>query len=216
MVSTPTSRSEIRRLPERGAYDRATIDAILDAGIVCHVGFVADGTPVVIPTLYARRDDQVLFHGSAASRMLRGLASGLELCLTVTHVDAIVLARSAFHHSLNYRSVVLFGVATEIVDLDERAAALDYITESLVPGRVGYVRPMTDKEVRGTKVLVLPITEASAKIRSGPPKDEPEDEDPEVWAGIVPVSYGVGVPEPDAVTSASTPVPRHVADWSLG
>ncbi len=153
MTNLPTQRSELKRLPERGAYDRPTIDAILDDGMLCHLGFIADGGPVVIPTLYARRGDEVLFHGSAASRMLRGLASGLEVCLTVSHLDGIVLARSAFHHSINYRSVVLFGIAEELVDLDARAEALDYITDSLVPGRIAHLRPMTEQEIRGTKVL---------------------------------------------------------------
>lgn len=213
MTNLPTQRSELKRLPERGAYDRPTIDAILDDGMLCHLGFIADGGPVVIPTLYARRGDEVLFHGSAASRMLRGLASGLEVCLTVSHLDGIVLARSAFHHSINYRSVVLFGIAEELVDLDARAEALDYITDSLVPGRIAHLRPMTEQEIRGTKVLALPIREATAKIRCGPPGDEPEDEDPTLWAGIIPVSRTAGTPQPDAITDVSTSVPDHVTEW---
>lgn len=213
MTNAPTRRSELKRLPERGAYDRPTIDAILDDGMLCHLGFISDGGPVVIPTLYARRGDEVLIHGSAASRMLRGLAGGLDVCLTVSHIDGIVLARSAFHHSINYRSVVLFGIAKEIVDLDARAEALDYITDSLVPGRIGHLRPMTEQEIRGTKVLALPISEASAKIRCGPPGDDPEDEDPALWAGIIPVSRTAGTPQPDAITDVSTSVPDHVTEW---
>lgn len=213
MTNAPTQRSELKRLPERGAYDRPTIDAILDDGMLCHLGFISDGGPVVIPTLYARRGDEVLIHGSAASRMLRGLAGGLDVCLTVSHIDGIVLARSAFHHSINYRSVVLFGIAKEIVDLDARAEALDYITDSLVPGRIAHLRPMTEQEIRGTKVLALPISEASAKIRCGPPGDDPEDEDPALWAGIIPVSRTAGTPQPDAITDVSTSVPDHVTEW---
>ncbi|GBE24167.1 MAG TPA: pyridoxamine 5'-phosphate oxidase family protein [Actinobacteria bacterium] len=214
MTNAPTRRSELKRLPERGTHDRPTIDAILDDGMLCHLGFISDGGPVVIPTLYARRGDEVLIHGSSASRMLRGLASGLEVCLTVSHIDGIVLARSAFHHSINYRSVVLFGIAEELVDLDERAEALDYITDSLVPGRIAQLRPTTEQEVRGTKVLVLPITEASAKVRSGPPGDDPEDEDPALWAGVIPVSRTAGTPQPDAITDVLTSVPDHVVEWT--
>jgi uncharacterized protein len=213
MTNTRTSRTELRRLPERGSHERATIDAILDDGMLCHLGFVVDSSPVVIPTLYARRGDEVLFHGSAASRMLRGLASGIEVCLTVSHVDGIVLARSAFHHSMNYRSVVLMGVARELVDLDDRAKALNFITDALVPGRLPYLRGMTEKEIRGTKVLALPIAEASAKIRSGPPGDDPEDENPALWAGVIPVSRVAGTPRPDAITDVATAVPGHVTTW---
>lgn len=214
MTNAPTRRSELKRLPERGTHDRPTIDAILDDGMLCHLGFISDGGPVVIPTLYARRGDEVLIHGSPASRMLRGLASGLEVCLTVSQIDGIVLARSAFHHSINYRSVVLFGTAEELVDLDARAEALEYITDSLVPGRIAHLRPMTDQEIRGTKVLALPITVASAKVRSGPPGDDPEDEDPALWAGVIPVSRTAGTPQPDAITDVSTSVPDHVAEWT--
>lgn len=213
VTTEPTKRTRLKRVPERGSHDRITIDAILDAGMVCHIGFVVDGSPVVIPTLYARRGNEVLFHGSAASRMLRALLGGLDVCLTVTHIDGIVLARSAFHHSMNYRSVVLFGTATKVTESDSKRAALDYIVESLVPGRIDHLRPMTDTEVRATTVLTLPIDEASAKIRSATVADEPEDEDPLMWAGVIPVSLQAGPPQADPVTAQATSLPRHVADW---
>jgi nitroimidazol reductase NimA-like FMN-containing flavoprotein (pyridoxamine 5'-phosphate oxidase superfamily) len=182
----PADRIRIKREPQRGRYDRETIDAILDEALICHLGFEVDGQPYVIPTLHARVGDQVYVHGSAASRMLRELASSIRVCLTVTLVDGLVLAKSVFNHSVNYRSVVLFGTAT-LVDSDQKLAALEALTEQLAPGRWSEARQPTAQELKATWILTLPIEEASAKVRSGPPEDEPEDLDLPVWAGVVPV-----------------------------
>ena len=186
MASRPPDRIRVKRLPDRGRYDRGTIDAILDEGLVCHVGFVVDGQPLVMPTLYARNGDTVYLHGSSASRTLRELSAGVPVCVTVTLLDGLVLARSVFHHSMNYRSVMLFGTATPIPD-DEKRDALRTLTEQLAPGRWDEARQPTATELKATSILALPIDETSAKIRVGPPKDEPEDEDLPVWAGVVPV-----------------------------
>jgi len=186
VASRPPDRIRVKRLPDRGRYDRGTIDAILDEGLVCHVGFVVDGQPLVMPTLYARNGDTVYLHGSSASRTLRELSAGVPVCVTVTLLDGLVLARSVFHHSMNYRSVMLFGTATPIPD-DEKRDALRTLTEQLAPGRWDEARQPTATELKATSILALPIDETSAKIRVGPPKDEPEDEDLPVWAGVVPV-----------------------------
>jgi uncharacterized protein len=179
-------RTRVKRIPDRGRYDRETIDAILDEGLVCHVGFEVDGQPYVIPTLYARAGDVVYLHGSSASRTLRQLSAGVPVCVTVTLLDGLVLARSVFHHSMNYRSVVLFGTATPL-EGGEKESALHALVEHLAPGRWDEARQPTPTELKATSILALPIDEASAKVRSGPPKDEPEDEDLPVWAGVVPV-----------------------------
>lgn len=190
------------------------IDAILDEGTIAHVGFVAaDGRPVVIPMVYARDGDRLLIHGSPATRLFRTLKRGPDVCITVTLLDGLVLARSAFHHSLNFRSVVVFGRATEISDLAERAAALDRFTDHLVPGRLSTLRPMTDLEVRGTLVLSVPLDEASAKIRAGDPIDDDEDLATEVWAGVLPIRVGTGVPVPSADLRPGIEVPDHVTGW---
>jgi hypothetical protein len=182
----PADRIRVRREPERGRYDRETIDAILDEALVCHLGFAIDGQPYVIPTLHARVGDTLYVHGSAASRMLRRLSSGVPVCATVTLFDGLVLARSIFNHSVNYRSVVVFGTAATVGD-EEKEAALQALTEQLAPGRWDEARRPTAHELKATWILALPIAEASAKVRSGPPTDEPEDEDLPVWAGVVPV-----------------------------
>jgi nitroimidazol reductase NimA-like FMN-containing flavoprotein (pyridoxamine 5'-phosphate oxidase superfamily) len=184
-------------MAKRGHYDRATIDAILDAGILCHVGFVADGMPIVIPTLYWRDGDFIYLHGSIASRML-GESLDTPICVTVTHLDGLVLTRSAFHHSVNYRSVVVLGRAEEISDPQERAARMRYFMEGLFPGRWDSLRPVKVKELKATRLLRLSIDEASAKIRSGPPADDKADLDWPAWGGVIPVSLSVGKPEPDA------------------
>ena len=177
----------MRRLSERGRYDRAAIDAVLDAGLVAHLGFVSDGQPFVIPTLHARVGDDVYVHGSAASRTLRELAGGIPACLTVTLLDGIVLARSVFEHSMNYRSVVVLGRATHVVEPDEKLGALQAFTEKLLPGRWAEARPPTRKELKGTSVLRMPLDEASAKIRDGGPEDgDTPDADLDVWAGHLP------------------------------
>jgi nitroimidazol reductase NimA-like FMN-containing flavoprotein (pyridoxamine 5'-phosphate oxidase superfamily) len=180
------SRTRVRREPHRGRYDRETIDAILDEALVSHLGFAVDGQPFVIPTLHARVGDLVYVHGSAASRMLRGLAGGLPVCLTATLFDGLVLAKSVFNHSVNYRSCVVLGTATRVPD-DEKEAALHALTEQLVPGRWDEVRGPTAQELKATWILALPIEEASAKVREGEPEEEPEDEDLPYWAGVVPV-----------------------------
>ena len=205
--------TRIRRLPKRGAYDRATIDAILDEGLVCHLGFVHDDLPVVIPTLYARVGDVVYVHGSAASRMLRTLAAGARVCLTVSLVDGLVLARSAFHHSVNYRSVVLFGTATPVDGRDEKARALEAFTEHMVPGRWEDVRWPTAKELRATSVLRMPIEEASAKVRTGPPVDDEDDYARETWAGVLPMRATPGTPEPDARLPDGMEAPGYVSRY---
>ncbi|MFO7547844.1 MAG: pyridoxamine 5'-phosphate oxidase family protein, partial [Acidimicrobiia bacterium] len=205
-MPAPSPRTEIRR-DERSAYDRPTIDAILDEAILCHVGFLRDGAPVVFPMLHARVGDDLLLHASPASSFARALSRTPEICVEVTILDGLVLARSAFNHSANYRSVVLFGSARKVTDLAERAAALDAFTDKLVPGRRPHLRSMTEKEVRATAVFSLPIGEASAKVRSGPPVDEEEDYHLPIWAGVIPVvtSYGAPLPDPRNLPDATVP-----------
>ena len=185
--TSPTPRTRVRRLPNRAVYDRTAIHAILDEALVCHIGFVHEGQPFVLPTTYARVGDALFVHGSAASRMLRGLGDGIPVCITVTLLDGLVLARSAFHHSMNYRSVVILGVATEVTDGAERLQALEAIVEHVNPGRWAQVRPPNERELKATMVLRLPIAEASAKIRTGPPLDDAEDLGWPCWAGEVPL-----------------------------
>jgi uncharacterized protein len=192
-----TERTQVRRLAKRGRYDRETVYSILDAGWICHVGFTVDGRPVVIPTAYGRDGGRLIIHGSAASRMLRTMAGGIEVCVTVTHVDGLVLARSAFHHSINYRSVMLFGRARLIEESEAKNDALRLFTEHLLPGRWAEVRTPNEKELKATTVLELPIEEASAKVRTGPPVDDEEDMSWPVWAGVIPLSVVEGEPEPD-------------------
>jgi uncharacterized protein len=182
----PPDRLRIRREPQRGRYDRETIDAILDEALLCHLGFEVDGQPYVIPTLHARVGDRLYVHGSAASRMLRHAAAGARMCATVTLFDGLVLARSVFNHSVNYRSVVVLGNAT-LVAADEKRDALRALTEQLAPGRWDEARQPTDKELKATWILWLPLDEASAKVRTGPEEDDAEDLDLPVWAGVVPV-----------------------------
>jgi nitroimidazol reductase NimA-like FMN-containing flavoprotein (pyridoxamine 5'-phosphate oxidase superfamily) len=197
-VAEPRSdRTRVRREPARGAYDRATIDAILDEGIVCHLGFVHDGQPYVIPTLYGRVRDELYVHGSSASRMLRTLKDGVAACVTVTLVDGIVLARSIFNHSINYRSVVVLGRAVAVDDVDEKVSALEAFSARLLPGRWSQARPPTATELKATSILRLPLDEASAKVRIGPPKDDEADHDWPVWAGVIPLSLTAGPPQPD-------------------
>jgi uncharacterized protein len=204
-----TDRTRVRRVPARGVFDRAAIYAILDEAFVCHVAFAVDGQPYAIPTGYARLDDALYLHGSAASRMVRQLASGLDVCVTVTIVDGLVLARSAFHHSMNYRSAVVLGRARLVTERDEKEAALRRFTDHVAPGRWAELRPVTDQELKGTAVLALPIEEASAKVRTGPPLDDAEDLQWPVWAGVVPFTTTAGEPVPDAhVMPGLTPFDR--------
>jgi len=192
----PTSRTQLHRLPKRGTYDEATVHAILDEAYLCHVGFVVEGQPFVIPTGYGRSGNRLYIHGSAASRMLRTLSGGVDVCVTVTLVDGFVLAKSAFHHSMNYRSVVILGKAHAVEDPTEKMEALRVITNHIVHGRWEEVSTPNDQEMKATLVLALPLEEVSAKIRNGPPVDDEEDLALPVWAGVVPIRQEVG-PAPD-------------------
>jgi nitroimidazol reductase NimA-like FMN-containing flavoprotein (pyridoxamine 5'-phosphate oxidase superfamily) len=197
IVLEQTEKTKVRRLPSRGAYDTETIYAILDEALICHVGFAIDGQPFVIPTIHWRDGDTLYFHGSAASRMLRTLRGGVDACVTVTLLDGLVMARSAFHHSMNYRSVVVFGKAREVADRDEKLRALERLVEHIAPGRYAEVRGPSESELRQTLVLALPLHEASAKIRTGPPVDDVDDYKLPVWAGVVPMKLERGVPVED-------------------
>jgi nitroimidazol reductase NimA-like FMN-containing flavoprotein (pyridoxamine 5'-phosphate oxidase superfamily) len=212
-TSAPSERARVRRAPARADYDRATIDAILDEALVAHLGFVADGQPYVIPTLHARRGDEVYLHGSAASRMIRTLGAGVPACLTVTLIDGLVLARSAFHHSMNYRSVVVLGQARFVEGPEERAAALEAFTERLIPGRWAEVRPPSRQELKGTRVLALSLDEASAKLRTGGPVDDEDDYALDAWAGVVPLRMAPGAVEPDPLLRDGIPLSPAVAAW---
>jgi nitroimidazol reductase NimA-like FMN-containing flavoprotein (pyridoxamine 5'-phosphate oxidase superfamily) len=212
-VSTPapTERTTLRRLPARGDHDRSTIAAILDEALICHLGLVdPEGRPFVIPTIHARVDDTVYLHGSPANRALRAAgAEGVECCVTATIVDGLVLARSTFHHSMNYRSVVIYGTATRVEDPDEKTAALEALVEHVLAGRGADARHPNEKELKGTLVLRLPIDEASAKVRTGRPLDDEEDMDLAVWAGHVPLRVVAGDPVPDPDLAADVPWPGY-------
>lgn len=209
----PTPRTTLGRHPERGSHDRAVVERILDEALVCHVGFVADGVPYVIPASFGRDGDRILLHGSAQGRMMRALASGGTACVTVTLVDGLVLARSAFHHSVNYRSVVVLGTPTVIGDRERKREALRVILEHVVPGRWRDARPPTDAELDATTVVALPVDEASAKIRSGPPVELERDARHPAWAGVLPLETVVGAPVPDAAAQA-TPVPEYLIAYT--
>jgi len=183
----PTPRTTVKRHPERGDYDRATIDAILDEALICHLGFVADGQPFVIPTIHARDGDTIYIHGSPGSRMLRTTKGGVDVCLTVTLLDALVLARSVYNHSMNYRSVIVLGRAREVTEHGEKLRAMERVVEHVVPGRWADARQPNEGEIKGTTILALPLDEASAKIRSGPPTDDDADLELPVWAGLIPL-----------------------------
>lgn len=192
-------RTTVRRLPKRGVYDKATIYSILDEGFICHIGFVVDGQPYVIPTSYARVGDTVYIHGSAASRMIKTVTSeDVDICVTVTLLDGLVLARSAFHHSMNYRSVVILGKARLVINEEEKWSALHAFTNRIVPQRWEETRQPTLQELKATSVLALPVEEASAKVRTGGPVDDEEDYALPVWAGVVPVETKIGTPIRDA------------------
>jgi nitroimidazol reductase NimA-like FMN-containing flavoprotein (pyridoxamine 5'-phosphate oxidase superfamily) len=202
---TPTERTRLGRIPNRASYDRAQVHAILDEGKVCHVGFSLDGQPYVIPTGYARLGDELFIHGSAASRMVRALGDGIDICVTITLIDGLVLSRSAFHHSMNYRSVVILGRARVVADPVEKTMALRCFTNHIVPGRWEEVRPPSDQELKGTTVLALPLREVSAKIRTGGPVEDPADLDRAVWAGVVPLRTITGEPLAAPDLAAGTP-----------
>lgn len=213
-TNAPSPRVRVRRVPRRAVYDRAQIDAILDEALVCHVGFVHDEQPYVIPMLHARVGDVVYLHGSTASRLVRTLASGVPCSLTATLLDGIVFARSAFHHSANFRSATVLGHAVLVESPEDRLRALEAFSEHLVPGRWQHVRPPSRQELAGTQVLALSLDEASAKIRSGPPTDDAEDMDSEVWAGVVPLALQALSPRPDPQLADGIPLPPHVSGWA--
>jgi nitroimidazol reductase NimA-like FMN-containing flavoprotein (pyridoxamine 5'-phosphate oxidase superfamily) len=205
----PNRRTRVRRLPRRGLYDRDAIYRILDEALICHVGFVADGFPHVIPMVVARRDDELLLHGSTASRLTRTLAGGADVCLSVTHLDGIVVARSVFDNSMNYRSVVIFGKARAVPD-EDKATALRALVEQLLPGRWDEARRPSEKELRATTILSLSIDEGSAKVRYGPPQDDETDTRLPIWAGEIPLRTVAGKPIPDPLLDSAIPMPASV------
>jgi nitroimidazol reductase NimA-like FMN-containing flavoprotein (pyridoxamine 5'-phosphate oxidase superfamily) len=211
---TPTDRTQVKRLPKRGKYERETVFAILDAGFVCHVGFSVDGQPYVIPTNYGRSGDTVYLHGSAASRMLRTLSEGVPVSVTVTHVDGLVLARSAFHHSVNYRSVVILGTARLVTEPAEKMEALRVFTEHVMKGRWDDVRRPTEQELKATTVLALPLEEVSAKVRTGGPIDDEEDYALTVWAGVLPLETVAKEPLADPQRRNNPAVPEYLKKYS--
>lgn len=211
-----TARTKLKRLPKRGSRERETIYQILDEAFVCHVGFTVDEQPYVIPTGYARDGDRLLIHGSALSRMLRALAWEADVCVTVTLLDGLVLARSAFHHSMNYRSVLIFGRAKVVSSRQEKLEALRAFTEPIVPGRWKDVRPPSENELEATLVLSLDIDEASAKIRSGAPVDDEADYELDVWAGVIPLRLTAGAPVNDAKLKEGIAVPPYASAYERG
>jgi uncharacterized protein len=213
MTFTETERTKLKRLPKRGHFDRETVYGILDEGFICHVGFAPEGQPVVIPTGYARAGDNLYIHGSQASRMLRTLSGGVDACVTVTLIDGLVLARSAFHHSMNYRSVVIFGRATPVEEREDKLAALLALSEHIVRGRWADVREPTEQELRQTTVLSMPILEASAKVRTGPPLDDEEDYAMPIWAGVLPLRLETGRPIKDPRLPEAIQIPEYVLNY---
>jgi uncharacterized protein len=204
-----TERTTLHRLSERGRTDRVDLYAILDAGLVCHLGVIVDGYPLVLPTGYGRAGDTLYLHGSSGNRALRA-ADGQEICVTVTHLDGLVCARSVFNHSMNYRSAAIFGTARMVTGDEEQLEALRVVTEQLVPGRWEHARRPTRKELAATAVLELSLAEASVKIRTGGPHDEPEDYDLDIWAGVLPAQLTFGVAEPDPELRAGVDLPDHI------
>jgi nitroimidazol reductase NimA-like FMN-containing flavoprotein (pyridoxamine 5'-phosphate oxidase superfamily) len=215
MTPRASSRTTVRRHPERGDYDRTTIDPILDEALFCHVGFVQDGHPFVIPTIHARMAETLYLHGSPASRMLRELERGVDLCVTVTLLDGVVLARSVYNSSMNYRSVVVLGRARLVEEREEKLAALAAIVEHVAPGRSADARTPSDKELAGTKVLAVALADASAKVRTGPPGDFEHDLDLPIWAGVVPVRLVAGAPETAPDLRMPVAVPGYAASYAL-
>lgn len=209
-----TTRTTLKRLPQRGGFERETVYAILDEAFVCHVGFVVDGQPYVIPTAYGRVGDKLYLHGSAASRMMRSLSGGVPVCVTVTLVDGLVLARSAFHHSINYRSVVIFGQAMLVESAEEKMGALKAFTEHVIVGRWSEAREPNEQELKATTVLVLPLTEVSAKVRTGAPKDDEEDYVVPIWAGQLPLRTVTDAPIPDDHLLPGIEPPRYILNYS--
>jgi nitroimidazol reductase NimA-like FMN-containing flavoprotein (pyridoxamine 5'-phosphate oxidase superfamily) len=213
-IIPPTERTRVVREAHRGAYDRETIDKILDEAYVCHIGFAIEGQPFVIPTLFARIGDAIYFHGSAASRMLRNASEGISVCITVTLTDGFVLARSVFNHSMNYRSVVALGKATLVSNPEEKLEALRAFTEKILPGRWNDARQPNEKELKATSILRLPLTEVSAKIRVGPPEDDAPDVALPIWAGVIPLQLTPGAPVRDEKCDPSIPLPAYAEHYT--
>jgi nitroimidazol reductase NimA-like FMN-containing flavoprotein (pyridoxamine 5'-phosphate oxidase superfamily) len=211
--SYQTPRTTVKRLGQRGVYDRETIHKILDEALICHVGFIADGQPLVIPTIHVRIGERIYLHGAKGNRMLRTLAGGAEACITVTMLDGLVLARSAFHHSMNYRSVVVFGTGAAVEDPAEKNDVLFALSEHVMKGRWQDIRVPSEQELQQTLVVGVTIREASAKIRTGPPKDDEEDYALPIWAGILPISQATMTPIPDPRLSPELPVPGYVTGY---
>lgn len=209
----PTPRTTLKRRAARGSYDRATAYAILDEGLVCHVAVVVDGSPVVLPTAYARIGDHLYLHGSPGNRTLRSLVSGAPACVTVTLLDGLVLARSAFHHSMNYRCVVVFGCGQRVTDDDERQRALDAVVDHIVPGRRPFVRSPNREEMLQTLVVRFPLEEVSVKQRSGDPIDDEADHALDVWAGVIPLFLAPAAPVDDGTVPPPRPAPEHAKAW---
>lgn len=214
-TAAPTERARVRRLAERGLYDRTTIYAILDEGFICHLGLAVEGGPIVIPTTYARVEGSIYLHGAPGNATLRALAAGAPACVTVTLLDGLVLARAALHHSVNYRSVVIFGTAVEVTGTDEKRRGLMAVVEHIVPGRSADTRPPTDSELRATRLIHMPIDEASAKVRTGGPSDEPIDAELGFWAGQLPLRLEAQtpVPEPGSPTADRSP-PGYLSSYT--
>lgn len=213
---TSTLRSRVKRQHERAVYDREVIYPIVDAALICHVGYVIDGQPYVTPTCHWREGDRLYWHGSSASRMLRTVKEGVPACVTVSHLDGLVLARSGFHSSINYRCVMAFGSARAVEGETDKLRALEAFVERLTPGRWAELRPVTDRDLKATLVVSMEIEEASAKVRSGPPSDDEEDYALDVWAGVVPIRQVVEVPQPDPRLKADLPPPAYLGDICLG
>ncbi len=211
----PTPRTRVKRLPKRASYDREVVNEMLDTALVCHVGFAIDGQPYVIPTLQVRIGDRLYIHGSAASRMLGTAAANTPLAVTVTHIDGLVMARSAFHHSVNYRSVVILGTATLVTDHPEKLAVMKGLIDHVAPGRWDHIRQPNEKELDATSVLSIPIEEASAKVRVGGPIDDEADYALPVWAGQIPLTIGTLAPVADSRLDPATPIPSHVSEYRL-
>ena len=213
---TPTHRSKVKRLHERGRYDEESVFAILDAGLIAHIGYVIDGQPYVTPTAYWRRGRRLYWHGSSASRMLRAQKEGMQVCVTVSLLDGLVVARSGFHHSMNYRAVMAFGRARFVEDAAEKEAELDYFIERIYPGRVATLRPVNQQELKGTTLIAMEIEEASAKIRTGEPKDDAEDYALDIWAGVIPIRQVFGSIENDPKLKAGVALPEHLRRFTDG
>jgi uncharacterized protein len=213
---TPTERSRVKRLHERGRYDEQSVFAILDAGLIAHVGYVIDGQPYVTPTAYWRRGRTLYWHGSSASRMLRSQKAGIACCVTVSLLDGLVVARSGFHHSINYRAVMAFGRARFVEDAKEKEAELDYFIERIYPGRGATLRPVNQQELKGTTLIAMEIEEASAKVRTAEPKDDDEDYALDIWAGVIPIRQVVGAIENDPKLKAGVALPQHLHRFTDG